>query len=100
MATARALALAGREVLILEQATAFGAGISSRNSEVIHAGIHYPEGSLKARLCVEGKARLYGYCASRNIPHRRCGKLIVATAPAQIAELEAIERHGAGQRRR
>jgi L-2-hydroxyglutarate oxidase LhgO len=93
LAVARALALAGREVLILEQATTIGTGISSRNSEVIHAGIHYPEGSLKARLCVEGKARLYEYCASRNIPHRRCGKLIVATAPAQIIKLEAIERH-------
>jgi L-2-hydroxyglutarate oxidase LhgO len=93
LAGARALALAERDVLILEQATAIGTGISARNSEVIHAGIHYREGSLKARLCVEGKARLYDYCASRNIPHRRCGKLIVATTPAQIVELEGIERH-------
>jgi L-2-hydroxyglutarate oxidase LhgO len=93
LAVARAFALAGREVLILEQATAFGTGISSRNSEVIHAGIHYPEGSLKARLCVEGKVKLYDYCAGRDIPHRRCGKLIVATTSAQIGELEAIERH-------
>ena len=92
LAAARALAQDGREVLILERETLIGSGISSRNSEVIHAGIYYPRDSLKARLCVAGRTRLYDYCASRHVPHRRCGKLIVATAPAQIAELEAIKR--------
>jgi L-2-hydroxyglutarate oxidase LhgO len=89
LAIARALARNGREVLILEQETLIGSGTSSRNSEVIHAGIYYPEGSLKARLCVSGKHRLYDYCASHGVAHRRCGKLIVA-APGQTAELEAI----------
>jgi L-2-hydroxyglutarate oxidase LhgO len=92
LAAARALAQDGREVLILERETLIGSGISSRNSEVIHAGIYYPGDSLKARLCVAGKARLYEYCASRHVAHRRCGKLIVATAAVQIAELEAIKR--------
>ena len=92
LAAARALAQDGREVLILERETLIGSGISSRNSEVIHAGIYYPKDSLKARLCVAGRTRLYDYCASRHVPHRRCGKLIVATAPAQIADLEAIRR--------
>ena len=92
LAAARALAQDGREVLILERETLIGSGISSRNSEVIHAGIYYPKDSLKARLCVAGRAHLYEYCASRHVPHRRCGKLIVATAPAQISELEAIKR--------
>ncbi|HPK33012.1 MAG TPA: FAD-dependent oxidoreductase, partial [Ottowia sp.] len=80
LAVARALALAGREVLVLEAAESFGTATSARNSEVIHAGIYYPQGSLKARLCVEGKELLYGYCAERGIAHRRCGKLIVATS--------------------
>jgi len=92
LATARALALGGREVLILERETLIGSGISSRNSEVIHAGIYYPKGSLKARLCVAGRALLYNYCASRHVAHRMCGKLIVATARAQIPALEAIKR--------
>ena len=90
LAAARALALAGREVVILERETHIGSGVSSRNSEVIHAGIYYPQGSLKAVLCVEGKQALYDYCASRHIPHRRCGKLIVATHTGQIAELHRI----------
>jgi L-2-hydroxyglutarate oxidase LhgO len=90
LAVARALALKGREVIVLEAEGAIGTGTSSRNSEVIHAGIYYPEGSLKARLCVEGKQLLYDYAAERGLPHRRCGKLIVATAPAQVAQLEAI----------
>ena len=92
LATARALARSDREVLILERETLIGAGISSRNSEVIHAGIYYPSDSLKARLCVAGRTLLYNYCASRHVAHRKCGKLIVATAPAQLPELEAIER--------
>ena len=82
LAVARALALRGREVMVLEAADAIGTGTSSRNSEVIHAGIYYPQGSLKARLCVEGKALLYAYCAERGIGHCRCGKLIVATSQA------------------
>jgi L-2-hydroxyglutarate oxidase LhgO len=90
LAVARALALAGREVVILEAEDAIGAHTSSRNSEVIHAGIYYPKGSLKARACVAGRERLYAYCAERGVPHRRCGKLIVAADPAQRAELEAI----------
>ena len=92
LAVARALAAAGREVLILEAEDAVGTHASSRNSEVIHAGIYYPQGSLKARTCVEGRERLYSYCAERGIPHRRCGKLIVATDAAQVAELEALGR--------
>ncbi|GAA4356122.1 NAD(P)/FAD-dependent oxidoreductase [Variovorax defluvii] len=90
LAVARALALAGREVIVLEAEGAIGTGTSSRNSEVIHAGIYYPAGSLKARLCVEGKQLLYEYLGQRGLPHRRCGKLIVATAPAQVEQLEAI----------
>ena len=90
LAVARALALLGREVLVLEAVGAIGTGTSSRNSEVIHAGIYYPQGSLKARLCVAGKQQLYAYAAERGVPHRRCGKLIVATSPAQVGELEAI----------
>jgi L-2-hydroxyglutarate oxidase LhgO len=90
LAVARALALAGREVVILEAEEAIGMHTSSRNSEVIHAGIYYPQGSLKARTCVEGRRRLYQYCAERGVPHRRCGKLIVATDAAQLAEMEGI----------
>ncbi len=92
LATARALALAGREVVILEAEDAIGTHTSSRNSEVIHAGIYYPQGSLKARACVAGRERLYAYCAERGVPHRRCGKLIVATDAAQEEELEGIRR--------
>ena len=90
LAIARELALAGREVIILETENAIGTATSSRNSEVIHAGIYYPRGSLKARACVEGKTLLYQYCAERGIPHMRCGKLIVATSEAQLGELEGI----------
>jgi len=91
LAVARALALAGQEVLILEAAETFGTETSSRNSEVIHAGIYYPSGSLKARCCVAGKWALYDYCASHGIAHRRCGKLIVATSPAQLATLADLK---------
>ncbi len=90
LAVARALALRGREVLVLEAADAIGTGTSSRNSEVIHAGIYYAAGSLKARLCVEGKALLYAYCAERGIAHRRCGKLLVATSDDQLPQLQLI----------
>jgi len=95
LAVARALALQGREVMVLEAADAIGTGTSSRNSEVIHAGIYYPQGSLKATLCVEGRAMLYDYCAERGIAHRRCGKLIVATSDAQVAQLQGIIAKGA-----
>ncbi|MYN14584.1 FAD-dependent oxidoreductase [Pusillimonas sp. TS35] len=90
LAIARELALAGREVLVVEKTEAIGTGTSSRNSEVIHAGIYYPQGSLKARLCVEGKQMLYDYCAERGIPHKRLGKLIVAATPEQSAGLDKI----------
>ena len=94
LAVARALALSpafkGRDLILLEAAGAIGTGTSSRNSEVIHAGIYYAPGSLKARLCVEGKALLYAYCLERGIGHRRCGKLIVATQAAQLDALQAI----------
>jgi L-2-hydroxyglutarate oxidase LhgO len=90
LAAARALALQGREVIVLEAEGAIGTGTSSRNSEVIHAGIYYPQGSLKARLCVEGKRLLYDYAAARGVPHWRCGKLIVATSEAQVAQLGGI----------
>lgn len=90
LAIARRLALAGREVLVLEAADAIGTETSSRNSEVIHAGIYYPPGSLKARLCVEGKAKLYSYCSEHGVPHKRLGKLIVATEEGQQARLQKI----------
>ncbi|HSG75460.1 MAG TPA: NAD(P)/FAD-dependent oxidoreductase [Burkholderiales bacterium] len=92
LAVARALAAQGREVVILEAEDAIGTHTSSRNSEVIHAGIYYPPGSLKARACVAGRERLYAYCAERGVPHRRCGKLIVATDAAQRDALEGIRR--------
>ena len=90
LAVARALAIRGRETLILEAREQFGTGASSRNSEVVHAGIHYPQGSLKARLCVTGRDLLYRFCEQYGIAHQRCGKLIVATAEAQFPELERI----------
>lgn len=92
LACARELAHAGREVLVLEAADQFGTGASSRNSEVIHAGIYYPADSLKAVLCVRGRNLLYEYCATNGIDHRRCGKLVVATSSAQIPDLEALAR--------
>jgi len=90
LAVARAMAAQGLDTLILEAADAIGTETSSRNSEVIHAGIYYPRGSLKARLCVEGREMLYRYCAEHSIPHRRCGKLIVATDETQEPVLAAI----------
>jgi L-2-hydroxyglutarate oxidase LhgO len=92
LAVARALASAGREILILEAEDAIGTHASSRNSEVIHAGIYYPQGSVKARTCVAGRERLYAYCVERAVPHRRCGKLIVATDASQLDDLEDIRR--------
>ena len=84
--------MAGREVVILEAEDAIGTHTSSRNSEVIHAGIYYPKGSLKARSCVAGKELLYEYCVEHGVPHRRSGKLIVASDDAQVGELEQIQK--------
>src|SRR5258706_11754650 len=90
LAVARSLALAGREVIVLETEGAIGTATSSRNSEVIHAGIYYSPDSLKAKLCVAGRLALYPFLAGRGIPHRRCGKLILATDQAQIPGLEKL----------
>jgi L-2-hydroxyglutarate oxidase LhgO len=90
LAVARALALQGREVVVLEREGLVGSHTSSRNSEVIHAGIYYPRGSAKARLCVRGRGLLYAYCAARGVAHRRLGKIIVATGPDQEAALDGI----------
>jgi L-2-hydroxyglutarate oxidase LhgO len=90
LAVARALALAGQEVIILEAADAFGTETSARNSEVIHAGIYYPAGSLKARHCVAGRRALYRFCADHGVTAQRCGKLIVATDEAEAATLARI----------
>lgn len=95
LAVARALALAGREVIVLERNGAIGEETSSRNSEVIHAGIYYAPGSLKARLCRQGKEMLYAYCAERGIAHKRCGKLIVAAHEGQISTLETLRANAA-----
>jgi L-2-hydroxyglutarate oxidase LhgO len=93
LAIARRLALAGLEVVVLEAAEGIGTATSSRNSEVIHAGIYYPAGSLMARMCVAGKRALYGYCRDHGIPHRNCGKLIVATTPSEAEKLQSIKAH-------
>ncbi len=91
LAVARSLARSGREVWVLEAADGIGTGVSSRNSEVIHAGIYYTAGSLKARLCVQGRHQLYAYLAERGIAHQRCGKLLVACAPDQMDILHATQ---------
>lgn len=91
LAIGRALALGGKETLILDREAAFGTATSSRNSEVIHAGLYYPAESLKAELCVAGRDRLYAFCAKRGVPHHRIGKLIVALEPGQEAGLDSIE---------
>lgn len=93
LAIARALAQKGRDVLVLETTGLVGSDTSARNSEVIHAGLYYAPGTLKARLCVEGREALYAYCEARGIPHRRTGKLIVATSPAETDKLAAINAH-------
>ena len=90
LAIARALAKSGREVVVIEAQSTIGMGNSSRNSEVIHAGIYYPPGSLKAGLCVRGKSMLYQYCAERHIDHKRCGKMIVATDHEQATRLQGL----------
>ena len=94
LACARALARRGVETVILEKHDAFGTETSARNSEVIHAGLYYPSGSQKAALCVAGRHALYAFCASHQVAHQRCGKLVVATSDAQVARLEALRQQG------
>ena len=95
LAVARALTLAGRSALVVEAGAGVGEETSSRNSEVIHSGIYYPAGSLKARLCVRGRGLLYDFCETRGVAHRRCGKLIVAADEAEARALEGLARRGA-----
>jgi L-2-hydroxyglutarate oxidase LhgO len=90
LACARELALRGQEVLVLEATHTFGTGVSSRNSEVIHAGLYYPTASLRQRVCVDGRRRLYGYLESHSVAHRKCGKLVVATSPDEEAYLQQL----------
>jgi L-2-hydroxyglutarate oxidase LhgO len=90
LAAARAAALAGHEIIVAEAASTIGTGISSRNSEVIHAGLYYPTGSLRADHCTRSRRMLYEYCVSHGVPHRKCGKLVVATSDSEIARLEAV----------
>ena len=92
LAVARALVQGGTSVWVLEQAERAGEGVSSRNSGVIHAGFYYDTGSLKARLCVRGRDLLYEFCARRGIPHRRCGKLVVAVGEQEVPKLEKLDR--------
>jgi len=95
LAIARTLALRGREVVVVEAQSAIGTVTSARNSEVIHAGIYYPAGSLKGRLCVEGKHLLYAYLEAHGIEHQRCGKLVVATTDKDVAILEDVVKKAA-----
>ena len=95
LAVARKLAMAGREVIVLEAADMIGTGVSSRNSEVIHAGIYYPTGSFKAQACVAGKLWLYDYCAEHGVPHKRIGKLIVASNESEVPRLHALRAQAA-----
>ena len=95
LACARTLALQGLQVVVLEATTAYGSGTSSRNSEVVHAGLYYTPGSLKARLCVRGRELLYAYCADRGVAARRCGKLLVATRDADLPQLQQIRQRAA-----
>jgi L-2-hydroxyglutarate oxidase LhgO len=94
LAVARQAALNGHDVIVVEAAGGIGTGISSRNSEVIHAGMYYPTGSLRARDCVRGNRMLYEFCASHGVAHRKCGKLIVATGEAERGKLDAIRAQG------
>jgi L-2-hydroxyglutarate oxidase LhgO len=91
LAVARALARAGREVIVVERESGIGEGVSSRNSEVIHAGIYYPTGLNKTRLCVDGKAMLYAFCQEFGVPHKRCGKLVVAVSEGEVDKLAALK---------
>jgi L-2-hydroxyglutarate oxidase LhgO len=95
LAVARALARAGFETIVAEAEHGIGQGVSSRNSEVIHAGLYYAPGSAKARLCVRGKALLYAFCASHGVEHRNCGKLVVATSEAELPALRQVQERAA-----
>ena len=92
LAVARAAALAGHDVVVAEAASAMGTGISSRNSEVIHAGLYYPTGSLRAHHCPRGRRLLYDFCASHGVPHRKFGKLVVATNAGEIERLAVVHK--------
>ena len=92
LAVARAAALAGHEVIVAEAANGIGTGVSSRNSEVIHAGLYYPTGSQRAHHCPRWRRMLYDFCASHGVPHRKCGKLVVATNESEIERLNAIHK--------
>lgn len=94
LAVARALAMRGHAVIVAEATSGIGNGVSSRNSEVIHGGMYYPTGSLRARHCIAGRRMLYAYCESHGVPHRRCGKLIVATNEREQAKIETIFSQG------
>ena len=94
LAVARAAARKGHEVVVAEAASAIGTGISSRNSEVIHGGMYYATGTLRGRHCVRGRRMLYEFCASHGVPHRKCGKLVVATNAAELDKIQAIEKQG------
>ena len=94
LAIARALAIRGHSVVVCEATGGIGYGVSSRNSEVIHGGMYYPQGSLRARRCVEGRRMLYAFCESHGVPHRRCGKLIVATDAIEQSKIEGIYEQG------
>ncbi len=95
LAIARALSAKGQQVIVLERPARIGSETSSRNSEVIHAGLYYPTGSLRARLCVAGKEALYRFCADNGVTHNRVGKLLVATSEAELPKLEAIAANAA-----
>ena len=92
LAVARAAAIAGHDVVVAEAASGIGTGVSSRNSEVIHAGLYYPTGSRRAYHCPRGRRMLYDFCASHGVPHRKCGKLVVATNADEIGRLEAVHK--------
>src|SRR5438034_7037111 len=94
LGVARAAALAGHEVIVAEATKGIGNGVSSRNSEVIHGGMYYPTGSLRAVHCPRGRRLMYEFCASHGVPHRKCGKLIVATEDAEVAKMETILQQG------
>src|SRR5215470_9846549 len=95
LAVARAAAMAGHEVIVAEAASAIGSGVSSRNSEVIHAGLYYPTGSKRAYHCPRGRRMLYAFCTSHGVPHRNCGKLVVATNESELPRLDAVYKQAA-----
>src|SRR5205085_5341973 len=90
LAIGRAAAIAGHDVIVAEAANAIGTGTSSRNSEVIHAGLYYPTGSKRAYHCVRSRRMLYDYCTSHGVPHRKCGKLVVATNDSEVGRIEGV----------